>query len=162
MDLNTMNGIKNMLQNNRNRQFDVKDQTGQKDRISSINAHVNDHPNHGIFNIKREDGYSLFVVFTIYQPDDPAMYRMHVFSGNRKEALGEFHKTVPEGGITFLSLKKGYVPIKHDGRNPERKEIFEETYGSLDPRISIQSDRFLEDLFFYAENRSKADNLIRA
>lgn len=159
MDLDTMNSIKDMLKNNSNRRFNVEDRTGQKDRISSINAHVNDHPNHGIFNIKRrDDGYSLFVVFTIYQPDDPAMYRMHVFSENRREALGEFHDMVRSKD--GLSLK--YVPRRQDGRNDERREIFEEAYGSLYAKISVQSDSFLEDLFFYAETRSRADNLIRA
>ncbi len=159
MDLNTMNSIKNMLQNNSNRRFNVEDRTGQEDWIRLIHTHVNDHPNHGIFNIKRrEDSYSLFVVLTIYEPDDPAMYRMHVFSGDRKEALGEFHNIV---GNDNLSLPK-YVPRKRDGRNDERREIFEEAYGSLSVEIPVQADKFLDELFRYAENRSRADNLIEA
>lgn len=161
MNEDTMSSIKNMLQTVRNCFHDIDDVTREFEadgKIHLFHPHVNGHPNYGIFRVERKKGgYSIFVVFTTYDKNDSEMYRMHIFSGDRTEALGEFHKTENERGTKVLCLR--YKPAKRDGRNPKRKEVFEKLYGKLSVGIPIQSDSLLNDLFFYAENRSKADNL---
>ena len=161
MNAGTKNLIIKMLRNNLNLAYDVKERTDKYSdgEIKGLNSTVNGHPNYGVFFIRKsQEKHSFFIVFTTY--NDDRKYRMHIFSKNGRESLGEFHIHQRHNDTRFVFLK--YKPTKRDGMNPKRKELFEEEYGSLEAKIHIQPDgKFLDDLFHYAICRSIVNALLK-
>ena len=105
--------------------------------------------------------YPFLVALSSYSPFDASSYRMHIFSEDRKQALGEFRKTEAVVGTTTLLLPK-YVPRKQDGSasNEKRKLYFEKEYGSLVVSLPITIADFYSSLCVYVEKRVRADNLV--
>ena len=167
MNLETVNLIKSILSKNSEYSVEVlteeylySQESDLAGCICSFHAHVNKWPNIGIFKVScSKQNIVIQLVFTNYEPDDQDTYRMHIFSGNRTEAFGEFYeiRKSRNGFRLYLSTKK-YKPMKRDGKNIKRKEIFEKDYGTLTVELPI-ADTFLSEVCRYSKVRHKADNL---
>ncbi len=161
MNTGTKNLIIKILRNSLNPAYNVEERTDKSSdgKIKGINSTVNGHPNYGVFYIRKsQERYSFFIAFTTY--NNNRQYRMHIFSENCRDSLGEFHNHQRHNDTKFVLLN--YIPNKHDGLNPKRKELFKEEYGSSKAKIHIQPDgKFLDDLFHYAICRSTVNTLLK-
>lgn len=89
-------------------------------------------------------------------------YYLTVFPESRSGPLAEIHECFGELGSETFRWK--YIPTKHDGKNPERKEYFEAAFGSTEVSISIPNDSnevedFFAEVFLLAVCRLKSDAL---
>jgi hypothetical protein len=169
MDLNSLNCIRGFLKDfdkesvsvkNVTEKYEKDDPDSLKKVITSLNTHVDTHPNFGVFHVCCKDmKYPFLLVFTSYSPDNYKKHRMHIFTEDKKQALGEFCETEESDDQTILLLPR-YVPRKRDKKNILRKEYFENEYGSLEVAIPLQTRDFFTSLCFYVERRIRADNLI--
>ena len=161
MNTKTKDSIIEIFKNNQHSYYDVKELTeiSSVKEITDLNSTVNGHPNYGVFSIKNaKEKRSFIVAFTTYT--DSSNYRMHIFSGNGQESLGEFHNQKQTNDSLFLYLK--YKPSKRDGMNPKRKELFVEAYGNLIAKIHIQHNgKLIDDLVNYAVCRSTVNALLK-
>lgn len=85
-----------------------------------------------------------------------------LFPESRMGPLAELHEWTDGNGE--LTLHWAYSPTKRDGKNPERRAYFEETFLSTEVFISVPTEAgavgdFLGELFSLAESRRKADDL---
>ncbi|MDF2857854.1 MAG: hypothetical protein K0Q87_3705 [Neobacillus sp.] len=106
---------------------------------------------------KRDNGITYLFTFI----GSSENYQLFIYSQNKK-AMAELKKIELIEGIPHLIWK--YSPAKRDGRNQERKDYFQENFGSAIRQIPIppsssEIEAFISALFEICQNRLEADSI---
>lgn len=85
-----------------------------------------------------------------------------IFSHNKSKVMAELKKIEEVEGVPCLIWK--YNPAKRDGKNQERKDYFQKTFGSTLmqiplPTSSSEIEAFFIQLFALCQNRLEADSI---
>lgn len=123
---------------------------------------LDDKPNLGAFRVLVPERPLLNLVLA--DEYENGNYYLAVYLKDTANTFVELHKTARSGKGTSLVWK--YGPTKQDGRNDERKALFERLTGGLQLQVGLpllstaDSVRwFIDDLFYLAEARIAADGL---
>jgi len=128
--------------------------------LGNFHHWANDRPCEGAFLVRSDGQLAFWLVIVDWKQNEN--YYLAVFPESRSGPLAEIHKCIGEPESETFHWK--YTPIKHDGRNPERKEYFSAVYDSTEVLISAPSDGselqdFFAEVFSLAVCRQKADAL---
>jgi hypothetical protein len=130
------------------------------DQLDGFHDWADHKSNLGTYEIKILDDSYYFLFIDWRNSEDN--YYIVVYPKNRKGPLAEIHKTKDIMDQTHLEWS--YKPMKQDGRNQERKELFVRKMSSLTLNFSIPTtvlelSKFIEDILLAVTCRISADNL---
>ena len=132
--------------------------------ITDFHQWANDRPAFGGFLVKKKgDGKQLWLLIIDWNPKNAENYYCVIYPAPKPATtLAELHKAVQINAADCLCWN--YSPVKRDGRNKQRKQVFLELHGSTRVEISLPAeladvDDFLSNLFHLVDCRQRADSL---